>query len=512
MSKVRILIIEDLENWRNQLKELVRRLGSVEYDVASDPDTAADYIKNRKYDLAIVDLLLAGGVSGGEAADIDLDLLQAIRESESNRRCGVVVLSGYGNTARTREALREHDAYDFIEKDSFNPAYFVQTLGRALFDARHKLAIECEAKRYRFVVRMAQDRLLGCELTGPNMLSSHAAPNPPTIDISDIARRTENLNLLIMEGGAQVWRPEARSLGNAAYGLLGQDQRVISDLRTAQALAKATDDLWLEFSGPTASLGVPFELLRDTDYLTFAHVLTRRLLLPTSPFLHNIDPFHVLVAKLLKEKTKIKVLVVGANSDGHIPAAEAEAEAVAALIQDQLNHYAARSEVTLLNGKQAEYSNVSEALASGGYHILHYAGHGRFDDKLPEINGLVVRDQGKSRTLTAATINMLVRNGPLALVYLSCCFGARSQNEMGRGDFSGMLEAFAKADVPMVLGFRWTVADEPAMFIAQSFYTSLWQCLSPGASLLKARRAAAMSADGRDDDSWASPVLLMQNP
>jgi hypothetical protein len=94
---------------------------------------------------------------------------------------------------------------------------------------------------------------------------------------------------------------------------------------------------------------------------------------------------------------------------------------------------------------------------------------------------------------------------------LSCCFGARSDSALGRGDFSGMLEAFAQADVPMVLGFRWSVGDDSALSIAETFHSSLWRCLSPGESLLNARRAAAISADGRDDDSWASPVLLMQN-
>jgi hypothetical protein len=107
---------------------------------------------------------------------------------------------------------------------------------------------------------------------------------------------------------------------------------------------------------------------------------------------------------------------------------------------------------------------------------------------------------------------MLVRNSPLALVYLSCCFGARSERAVGRGDFSGMLEALAQADVPMVLGYRWTVADDPAVSIARTFHSSLWHYLCPGESLLKARRASAMSALGRDDDSWASPVFLMQNP
>ena len=152
MSKLKILIIEDLGHWQNQLQTLARRLGSVECDLAGNGEIAADYINNRKYDLAIVDLLLAsGGSEVNEHAEVDLNLLQAIRNSEANRACAVVVLSGYGNTARTREALRKYAAYDFIEKDKFNAAAFIETLGLALFDARQKLAVERKANRYRFV-------------------------------------------------------------------------------------------------------------------------------------------------------------------------------------------------------------------------------------------------------------------------------------------------------------------------------------------------------------------------
>jgi len=512
MSKLRILIIEDQENWRNQLSKLVLRLGAVDFDIAIDYEAAENYIETKQYDLAVVDLLLATGMAQvPENAIIDLKLLRVLRESSFNRSCGVVVLSGYGNTARVRQALLEYGAFDFIEKDQFSTEHFLDTLGMALLDTRHKIAVERSTNRYRFEVQLGSNKLLGCELVGPDRRSSYSAANPALIEISDLSRRADNLNLFILNGGANVWRPEARSIGNAAYAMLAQDQRVLGDLRAAQALARQSDDLWLEFSGPADSLGAPFELPRDEDYLTFAHMMTRRLVLPTSGLLHKVRSFHLIVGKMLKEKSKVKVLIIGSNSDGRIPAADREAEAVADLIESELKHFRTNAEITLLQGSAAAYANVCDALSSGGYHIFHYAGHGRFDDSLPEINGLILRDGNKLRAITASTLNMLVRNSPLELVYLSCCFGARSEGQAGRGDFSGMLEAFARADVPVVLGYRWTVADAPAGVMAESFHGSLWRNLSPAESLLRARRASAMSEEGRDDDSWASPVLLMQN-
>jgi CHAT domain-containing protein len=73
------------------------------------------------------------------------------------------------------------------------------------------------------------------------------------------------------------------------------------------------------------------------------------------------------------------------------------------------------------------------------------------------------------------------------------------------------MEALARADVPTVLGYRWAVPDASASYLAQKFYQTLWRTFSPGEALLEARRDAAIRARGRDNDAWASPILLMQN-
>lgn len=73
------------------------------------------------------------------------------------------------------------------------------------------------------------------------------------------------------------------------------------------------------------------------------------------------------------------------------------------------------------------------------------------------------------------------------------------------------MEAIARADVPNVVGYRWTVGDKAALQIAESFYSALWRTLSPAEAMRKARSLAATGSKGRDNYSWASPILLMQN-
>jgi hypothetical protein len=55
------------------------------------------------------------------------------------------------------------------------------------------------------------------------------------------------------------------------------------------------------------------------------------------------------------------------------------------------------------------------------------------------------------------------------------------------------------------------VPDEPAQRLALDFYQVLWRTFAPGEALLEARRRAAMGQQGRNSETWAAPVLLMQN-
>jgi CHAT domain len=69
----------------------------------------------------------------------------------------------------------------------------------------------------------------------------------------------------------------------------------------------------------------------------------------------------------------------------------------------------------------------------------------------------------------------------------------------------------AQADVPAIVGYRWVVSDVGAKELACTFYESLFSCLSIEDALFEARSVTA-SRYGRDDETWASPVLVVQTP
>jgi CheY-like chemotaxis protein len=515
---LRILVIDDRERWREVVRETFAQLGdaqTVRVDEASSYAAALRAIADHPYDLAVVDLALSGEFDHPQDSDAQgLELLRELRNSRYNRdSCGLIVLTGYPTTARTRQALLDYAAHDVIEKDEFDDQVFLAKAQEAIRTTRLRRAAARTSERYRLTITLGEDRFLGSELTGPDRRATYNASRPVEFDREDLIRRSDLLNVLLLGAKTRdAWRREARSIGSTLYKLVTEDRSIHGDLVAARALAERFSDLAIHLSGPSVSFGMPFELLRDNDdYLGLKHILMRRLVLPGGGQSRKPEPFYGFLSALLQRKEALRILVVGANSDGAIPAAEQEATTLMHSLRESLTRLGIQHDVTALIGPDASFGNVTQALRSGRYHIFHYAGHGRHSEQLPEIGGLILRDGTDRITLTAADLNMLVRDTNLNLAFLSCCVGARTEATAGRGEFHGTLEALARADVPVVIGYRWVVADEPALNLTLQFYRNLWRSLTPGDALLEARKAATMGGRGRDDETWASPVLVAQN-
>jgi CheY-like chemotaxis protein len=513
MCPLRFLVIENDPKWQRVLRDVLRRLGGeVEMLSATTHSEAAVHISSQEFDLATVDLsLLSDPIDRQRADDKGMELVGMLRESPLNRNCGLIVLTGYPTTASMRQALRDYYVYDYVEKDAFDPDHFLEVVRDALFDKCRRCAEDSLSQSYQLDITLGPERLLSSELKGPDRQSTYTAEGSPLFDGVNLIRRSDNLNMLLREGGPELWRPEANDIGKAVCRVLAGEQQIWGDFKSAQGLAKKAGDLWLRFIGPAPVLGIPFELMRDeNDYFGHVHVIMRRLIQPTSVHSRKVEPFHAFISELRRHKTQLRVLIVGANSDGLIPAVDVESAALKTLFVDALQSLGIPHEVVLLIGTNAHYDNVRRALSDGRFHVFHFAGHGRYNSRLPEVSGLILTSPSGLREITAAELNLLTRDKELRLVFLNCCLGARTAHQSGRGDFYGVLEALARADVPLIVSHRWRVADAPASMMAQVFYKQLWCTLLPAVAMLRTR-LAAMHEMGRDDATWASPVFLMQN-
>jgi DNA-binding response OmpR family regulator len=497
----RILLVEDEPTWIHELTAILRRFGSVDHE--SHYEGARARLTNTLFDLAVVDLGITERGSGLASSTLGVRLLNDWQQNPSNRSASMIVVTV--DVPQMRDVFRNNHVSDFIDKAPFDAADFVRSVRAALRDSRIRRASQAARARYRLSITFSRDAVQGCVLEGPDYRMARQTSDPVPFDGAHLAGEADALGVKLLKDGAAAWRPEMKRIGMTLEEQLSTDRRVVESLAAARARATQSEDLWLRFSGPRESLGFPFELLRDHDeYFALRWVLTRHL---ADAISRNTEPFHELVARLVKDSSPFRALVVGSNSDGRIPQAEVEATEIKQQFEAILDDLAIRHEIDLLVGPSATYALVRQHLEQRKYHLVHYAGHGRFDDDLAEVSGLLLL----GGTLSASDLKLIAqRTSSPHMLYLSCCLGARTAQAPGRGDFYGVMDALGQADVAAVLGFRWTVADEPARMLALSFYRELWRTLEPGSALLRARHALAMKY-GRDDVSWASPVLLVQN-
>lgn len=509
MSDIRVLVAEDDERWGKEICGALKGL-SDEPRVITSYEEAIQVIRENEFDLIIVDL---GLPTKNEASDLPgMELLREIRLIGHNKHCAVIVITGYATIKRVLRATNEHNVYTVIDKADAPPMDdgFADIARSAIVRSWIQKASIRESSRYCLSIAFDDRQLLSSELRGPGRRATPVSSGRQSFDVGDLVRRADLLNWMIEEGGVGVWRDEAQSIGNAIYNAVTADRDIHGNLKAAQALVRVHDDVWLHFSGPPDGLGIPFELMRDEqgEPLALTHIITRHM---TSSGTGKTEPFHDFINKLLKDQERLRMLIVGANSDGRIPAAEQEAERLKELIEADLRLLGIPCDIKPLIGMDAQYENVRRALRDGDYHIFHYCGHGHYDETLAERSGLVLRDGRDREVLPASEIHALTRNKRLRLAFLSACTSARTAERAGRGDFHSVFQALAKADVPAVIGYRWAVADRPAMRLAEVFYRELWRSFSPGEAMLKARQDAAQGKLRRDDDTWASPVMLMQN-
>lgn len=327
MSDLRILVVEDSPNWQEALPRVLQQLGSSgseaisQVDVVGNYRDALNYINNQAYDLAIIDLALLGDPADPQESDqLGMELLRDLRNSRDNQRCGLIVLTGYSTTSRTRQALREYAAYDFIDKSEFDGNRFIETARLAILEARLRQATVTANTRYYFTINFGQKQLLGCTLTGPDHRSTYIAEHPTLFDADALIRRAHTLTTLLsgdQQNRLAAWQSEAHTIGNTIYQALANDQRLLNDLSIARAKTNLSNTLWLQFSGAASSLGIPFEILRyEEEYLGLRHILTRQLVQAGSRRTKKPEPFRVFIEGLQKRGETLRILIVGVNVSG----------------------------------------------------------------------------------------------------------------------------------------------------------------------------------------------------
>lgn len=143
------------------------------------------------------------------------------------------------------------------------------------------------------------------------------------------------------------------------------------------------------------------------------------------------------------------------------------------------------------------------------YQYIHLATHGFFDERNPELSGLIlsmIDPQGNPQERGFLRLGDLFNLDFSAdLVVLSACQSGLGENIRGEG-IIGMTRGLMYAGTPRVVTSLWNVNDEATAVLMEQFYnTMLKEGKTPAAALREAQRA--MWQQGANPYLWAAFTL-----
>lgn len=209
----RALIVEDDHAWQQIMGEILTDCG-LEVDVAGNLNDAIAMLKAKPHRLAVADLSL----SDYDHNNTDgLQVLENIRNLDPD--CKSILLTGFATVEVAVAALTRHNAFTFLQKESFNRAQFKEIV--------HGILASAPKEEVKFTVETAQT-------------PSHSANKPKALIIDDDAGWRSILEDLLGDLGFQ---PALCASFGEALGAMrkGSYSLAIIDLSLNETITRTND-------------------------------------------------------------------------------------------------------------------------------------------------------------------------------------------------------------------------------------------------------------------------------
>jgi hypothetical protein len=204
----------------------------------------------------------------------------------------------------------------------------------------------------------------------------------------------------------------------------------------------------------------------------------------------------------------LRVLLVASDTGG-IPEVENETEEIYSLFCDLFDQVGwPRSNVCKIGTRLATASRVEKEIKFGHYHLLHFAGHGGYEDGKSVLAVYNSADLQQTSLITSTMLRNWIADSDLRFVYLSSCRSASTEipefsAEIHR--FENMVHTIAEARVPEMIGFIWPISDLESKALAQRFYRGFLSNFDANLALYHAR--ISFEEESR---IWTAPILIQQ--
>lgn len=223
---------------------------------------------------------------------------------------------------------------------------------------------------------------------------------------------------------------------------------------------------------------------------------------PRSPVVRYIEGAEPVATVKGEHPLRVLVVIAGPNDVAPLDT-EAEKERINAALEPLVKK--GLVDVELIEGPDT-WENLMKRLRPNKTHILHFIGHGEFDEKNGE--GVLIMEDADSNAMRidSERLGVLVQGkSRLQLVILNSCLGTQGDESQ---PFSSMAAGLVRSGVPAVIAMQFEISDGAARTISETFYSSIALNFPVDAALTEARRQIFLS--DRDSLEWATPILYMQ--
>ena len=244
-----------------------------------------------------------------------------------------------------------------------------------------------------------------------------------------------------------------------------------------------------------AIAGLPWELLYDARTNSFIAQSER------TPVVRFLDLPHA--PRPIAVDGPLRVLVVISSP---IDLVELDVEAEWRRIRDALEPRVHAGLVAVDRLSSATVPSLGAWLRRHQTHVVHFVGHGDFDDRLRE-GVLYFQDEyGRGAQVTSSLLGPYLRDhDALRMVVLNACRSARSD---GIDPFGGMAQGLVQQDATAVVAMQFPISDRAAVRFTGEFYGALVDGLPVDQAVSSARK----SLMAEYSDEWSTPVLYMRSP
>jgi CHAT domain/WD40-like Beta Propeller Repeat len=326
-----------------------------------------------------------------------------------------------------------------------------------------------------------------------------AANGPFTDPFSDLQLENFALKISRPRGVRSADSPEsqlAKELGTLLFGAVFEDEDVREAYRSArQAARSATTPLRVKLSLTETPelLRLPWEYLcDDREFLAISK---------WTPIVRHLEVGTPSAPPRLSLPIRVLSLVA-APSD----AEPIDAERERTRLTTALEPLVAAGAVSIDWLDDPTPVALTRQLDDQEYHVLHFIGHGGFEESKDDGVLLFEDGEGRSERVGGERFGQMLHDyqDTMRLVVLNACEGARASPE---DPFSGVATSLIHYGIPSVIGMQFEISDRAAILFASDFYSAIANGRPIDAAMARARRV--IYADGNFLE-WGTPVLFMR--